>query len=50
MPPSFRMAIHFLDKNNWVPILYTGKAIQKPYRVIFDITNIETVEIGRAHV
>ena len=28
----------------WVPILYTGKAIQKPYRVIFDITNIETVE------
>ncbi len=33
-----------VDKNNWVPIYYTGKAIQKPYRVIFDTYRTSTIE------
>lgn len=26
-----------LDQNNWVPIYYKGLAIEKPYRVVFDV-------------
>lgn len=33
-----------IDKNNWVPIFYTGKAVQSPYRVIFDIYRTNTIE------
>jgi hypothetical protein len=42
--PTVSYTYPSLDKNNWVPILYSGKAIQKPYRVIFNVTNVETVE------
>lgn len=31
------------DPNNWVPIFYTGKAVQKPYRVIFNTAGIENI-------
>jgi hypothetical protein len=26
-----------LDRNSWVPIYYNGQAIEKPYRVVFDV-------------
>lgn len=34
----------FLDKNNWVPIFYVGRAVQKPYRVIFDTYRTTSIE------
>lgn len=49
-----------LDRNKWVPIFYKGVAVEKPYRVIYDIHKstggfinelpITIVDIGRAIV
>jgi len=33
-----------LDKNNWVPLFYVGRAVQTPYRVIFDTYRTNTIE------
>jgi len=33
-----------LDKNNWVPIFYVGRAVQTPYRVIFDTYSTPSIE------
>lgn len=32
-----------LDKNSWVPIFYTGKAIEQPYRVVFDTSHTQNI-------
>ena len=32
-----------LDKNSWVPIFYTGKAIEQPYRVVFDTARTQNI-------
>jgi hypothetical protein len=35
--PSVSYNYPALDKNRWAPVFYTGKAVQTPYRIIFDV-------------
>lgn len=35
--PSVSYNYPSLDQNRWVPVFYRGKAVQTPYRIIFDV-------------
>lgn len=39
--PSVSYNFPSQDKNRWTPVFYTGKLIQKPYRIIFDINKAQ---------
>jgi hypothetical protein len=39
--PSVSYNFPSQDKNRWAPVFYTGKLIQKPYRIIFDINKAQ---------
>lgn len=42
--PSVSYNFPSQDKNRWAPIFYKGKAVQTPYRLIFDTYRTENIE------